>query len=232
MSPVATFHSPFPTKFGIPRQSGLVPELPGRIVFMPPYRDASALRGIEDYDWLWLIWQFSALSHPAQSTVVRPPVLGGNERVGVFATRSPYRPCPIGLSSVRLQHVEWHTPCGPVLHVLGADLMNGTPIYDIKPYIPLADAHPDARAGFSAAHAHSRLSVEVAEGVAQCLTPAHLSLLRETVALDPRPRYQNDPQRVYTMPFMRYEVRFRVADGTAYVLSATTEPMPAPPAPQ
>ena len=135
IEPIARFRSPFSSKFGIPKQSGLVEELHGEIVFEPKYRNADYLRGIEEFDYLWLIWEFSANKHKAESPVVRPPVLGGNERVGVFATRSPYRPNPLGLSSVRLDHIDFDTNRGPVIHVLGADLMDGTPIYDIKPYI-------------------------------------------------------------------------------------------------
>ena len=148
IEPIAYFHSPFATKFGVPKQSGLVENLEGTIEFVPQYRNADALRGIEAFDYLWLVWEFSANSHAAVSPVVRPPLLGGNTRMGVFATRSPFRPNRIGLSSVRLSHVDLNAPNGPLIHVLGADLMDGTPIYDIKPYVVYADSHPDARSGF------------------------------------------------------------------------------------
>lgn len=154
---IATFHSPFGSKFGIPKQSGIVPELRGEIVLEKAYRNPDALRGIEDFDYLWLVWGFSANRHAPTSLTVRPPRLGGNERVGVFASRSPFRPNGLGLSSVRLDRVEWDTPRGPVLHVLGADLMDGTPVYDIKPYVTYADSHPEARSGFCR-------PAEVAEG--------------------------------------------------------------------
>ena len=148
IKPIARFHSPFTSKFGIPKQAGLVEELKGEIVFEPEYHNADFIRGIDGFDYLWLLWEFSANRHKANSPVVRPPVLGGNQKVGVFATRSPFRPNPIGLSSVRLVSVEWESAQGPVLHVAGADLMDGTPIYDIKPYIGYADCHEGVRSGF------------------------------------------------------------------------------------
>ena len=148
LQPIAHFRSPFTSKFGIPKQSGLVEELRGEIVFEPAFRNADYLRGIEEFDYLWLIWEFSANPHKAVSPVVRPPVLGGNERVGVFATRSPFRPNPLGLSSVKIESVEWESARGPIIHVLGAALMDGTPIFDIKPYIVYADSHANARSGF------------------------------------------------------------------------------------
>ena len=148
IEPIAYFRSPFATKFGVPKQSGLVENLMGTIEFVPQYRNADALRGMEDFDYLWLIWEFSANRHAATSPVVRPPLLGGNRKVGVFASRSPFRPNRLGLSSVRISEIETDTPRGPLIHVLGADLMDGTPIYDIKPYVVYADSHPDARSGF------------------------------------------------------------------------------------
>ena len=148
IKPIAYFRSPFSSKFGIPKQAGLVAELEGQIVFEPEFRNPDALRGMEGFDYLWLIWEFSANRHKAHSPVVRPPVLGGNEKVGVFATRSPFRPNNIGLSSVKISHIEWETPHGPVIHVKGADLMDKTPIFDIKPYVVYADSHPGARSGF------------------------------------------------------------------------------------
>ena len=211
---VATFHSPFTSKFGIPRQSGLVERLRGRIVFERQFRDAEALRGIEGFDWLWLLWGFSANEQPERdhfTATVRPPVLGGNERLGVWATRSPNRPNPIGLSSVRIERVETDTAEGPVVHVLGADLMDGTPIYDIKPYVPFTDAHPEAKGGFAAPHVGDRLAVTAAEGVALPFDEEERRILFECLACDPRPRYHDDPELVYGMPFMGYDVRFSVS---------------------
>ena len=161
ITPIAHFHSPFASKFGVPKQSGLAPDLRGTIVFEPEWRNADALRGIEEFDYLWLIWAFSANRHQAVSPVVRPPVLGGNVRMGVFATRSPFRPNPLGLSSVKLDHVEWATSKGPVIHVMGADLMDGTPIFDIKPYVAYADCHEGVRSGFVDSHPMQRLTVVV-----------------------------------------------------------------------
>ena len=210
IQPIAYFRSPFKSKFGIPKQSGLVEELEGRIVFEPAYRHVDAFRGIEEFDYLWIIWEFSANPHQAKSLLVRPPVLGGNEKMGVFATRSPFRPNNIGLSSVRLDHVEWESENGPVLCVRGADLMDGTPIYDIKPYIVYADSHPEARSGFVDRRNWEKLEVEIPKDVAIRFTEEQLVALRHTLELDPRPHYQDDPQRVYGMPFGEYDVKFRV----------------------
>lgn len=213
MNKIATFRSPFTTKFGIPRQAGVVEGVPGYIVFEPPYRSADAIRGLEDYDYLWLLWQFSANSHAANSLSVRPPRLGGNTRMGVFATRSPYRPNPIGLSSVRLHHIELDHTDGPHIHVLGADLMDGTPILDIKPYLPYADSHPDARAGFTDAASWQPLRVDFPPRLrsALALEPSLYDALLATLAQDPRPQYHNDPDRIYGMPFAGYDIRFRVS---------------------
>lgn len=216
--PIARFHSPFTSKFGIPKQSGLVEELEGTIVFEPEYRNADALRGIDAFDYLWLVWAFSANPHGATSPVVRPPVLGGNTKVGVFATRSPFRPNPIGLSSVRLESVEWESARGPVLHVLGGDLMDGTPIFDIKPYVTYADCHEGARSGFVDSHPIRRLRVEIPPAVAALFAPGELAALRKTLELDPRPHYHKNPQKTYGMPFGDYDVRFSVsADGVLRV---------------
>lgn len=212
IKPIAYFHSPFPTKFGIPKQSGLVKELEGYIVFTEEYRNADALRGIEGFDFLWLIWGFSANKHAAASPVVRPPVLGGNTRMGVFATRSPFRPNPLGLSSVRLSSVEIKTSDGPVLHVLGADLMDGTPIYDIKPYVPYADCHEGARAGFVDSNPIKRLKVEIPEDIQNKFSSQQLEALRKTLELDPRPHYQHSASKVYGMPFGGYDIRFKVSE--------------------
>ena len=164
LEPIAHFRSPFTSKFGIPKQSGLVEELEGSIIFEPKYRNSDALRGIDGFDFLWLIWGFSANKRAATSPVVRPPVLGGNQRVGVFATRSPFRPNPLGLSSVRLKDVVWESTQGPIIHVTGADLMDGTPIYDIKPYVTYADCHAEARSGFVDRHPVQRLKVNIPDG--------------------------------------------------------------------
>ncbi len=217
ISPIAYFHSPLTSKFGIPRQSGLAATLPGRIVFTPDFRREEAVRGIDDFDFLWLIWGFSLSPEPAALTV-RPPRLGGNERVGVFASRSPFRPNRLGLSCVRLDRVELTPDEGPVIHVLGADLMDGTPIYDIKPYVSYADAHPDARSGFVDRHEWQPLQVEVPDDVARLFTATDLRALCDVLAQDPRPRYHDDPSRVYGMPFAGRDVKFRVADGIAHVV--------------
>ena len=218
IKPVAVFRSPFTSKFGIPKQSGLVKELEGEIVFESAYRNADALRGMDGFDYLWLIWGFSANRHAANSLVVRPPLLGGNEKVGVFATRSPFRPNPLGLSSVRISHIDWHDHRGPVIHVLGADLMDGTPIYDIKPYVPYAECHEGARGGFTDSHAIRRLQVDIPPAVVGHFSETQLAALRKTLALDPRPHYQNDPQKVYGMPFEGRDIHFKVEDDRLTVL--------------
>lgn len=210
ITPIAHFHSPFASKFGVPKQSGLAPDLRGTIVFEPEWRNADALRGIEEFDYLWLIWAFSANRHQAVSPVVRPPVLGGNVRMGVFATRSPFRPNPLGLSSVKLDHVEWATSKGPVIHVMGADLMDGTPIFDIKPYVAYADCHEGVRSGFVDSHPMQRLTVVVPPEMEAALAAASTAVLRQVLALDPRPHYQNDANKTYGMPFEGRDVRFTV----------------------
>lgn len=216
--PIAHFRSPFTSKFGIPKQSGLVEELRGSIVFEPKYRNSDYIRGLEDFDFLWLIWEFSANPHRAVSPVVRPPVLGGNERVGVFATRSPFRPNPLGLSSVKIDHVEMNDSLGPVIHVLGADLMDGTPIFDIKPYIAYADSHVGVRSGFVDQRKWPKLSVVIPPSLEAFLSKEQLEALRHTLELDPRPHYQNDPQKVYGMPFEGRDIHFLVNDGVLTVL--------------
>lgn len=210
ITPIAHFHSPFASKFGIPKQSGLAPDLRGTIVFETEWRNADALRGIEEFDYLWLIWAFSANRHQAVSPVVRPPVLGGNVRMGVFATRSPFRPNPLGLSSVKLDHVEWATSKGPVIHVMGADLMDGTPIFDIKPYVAYADCHEGVRSGFVDSHPMQRLTVVVPPEMEAALGADATAVLRQVLALDPRPHYQNDANKTYGMPFEGRDVRFTV----------------------
>lgn len=218
LQPIAHFRSPFTSKFGIPKQSGLVEELRGEIVFEPAFRNADYLRGIEEFDYLWLIWEFSANPHKAVSPVVRPPVLGGNERVGVFATRSPFRPNPLGLSSVKIESVEWESVRGPIIHVLGADLMDGTPIFDIKPYIVYADSHADARSGFVDKRQWPKLQVVLPDELREVFSEEQLKALRHTLELDPRPHYQNDPQKVYGMPFEGRDIHFSVSDGVLTVL--------------
>ncbi|MBR2731377.1 MAG: tRNA (N6-threonylcarbamoyladenosine(37)-N6)-methyltransferase TrmO [Clostridia bacterium] len=220
---IARIHTDLPTKFGIPRQSGLVDALEGTIVFEPEYRKPEALRGIEGFSHIWLLWEFSACSDAPWRPTVRPPRLGGNTRMGVFATRSPYRPNSIGLSCVRLLGVEHTAEQGTVLHVCGADLMDGTPIFDIKPYLPYADAHPDARGGF-AAGAPEPLRVAFADGAEARIPPAKLEALRGLLAQDPRPAYQADAARIYGVPFAGLDVRFRV-DGD---LLTVVEVIPAP----
>ena len=210
ITPIAHFHSPFASKFGVPKQSGLAPDLRGTIVFEPEWRNADALRGIEEFDYLWLIWAFSANRHQAVSPVVRPPVLGGNVRMGVFATRSPFRPNPLGLSSVKLDHVEWATSKGPVIHVMGADLLDGTPIFDIKPYVAYADCHEGVRSGFVDSHPMQRLTVVVPPEMEAALGADATAVLRQVLALDPRPHYQNDANKTYGMPFEGRDVRFTV----------------------
>lgn len=217
IEPIAYFHSPFHSKFGIPKQSGLVEELEGSIVFCPEYRNADALRGLDEFDYLWLIWSFSANKHAATSLVVRPPLLGGNEKMGVFATRSPFRPNALGLSSVRISRIETDTTRGPVITVVGADLMDGTPIYDIKPYIPYADSHPEAKGGFTDTHAICRLTVVIPDCFHHLFSQSQLQALYKVLELDPRPHYHKSGQKEYGMPYMDYDVHFTVNDGVLTV---------------
>ena len=218
IQPIAHFESPFTTKFGIPRQSGLVPTLTGRIVFTPEYRQMDAVRGIDGFDYLWLVWEFSANRDAQKSLTVRPPRLGGNQRMGVFATRSPFRPNNLGLSCVRLDHVEQDPKLGPVIYVRGADLMDGTPIYDIKPYVAYADAHPDARSGFVDKTEWQPLKVELPDNLAARVPKNQIASLIATLEQDPRPRYHDDPDRIYGMPFLNLDIRFKVSDNTLIVV--------------
>jgi len=217
--PIAYFRSPLKSKFGIPRQSGLVSELTGEIIFESPYRQAEAIRGLEDFDFLWLIWGFSA-NPPSDkaSLTVRPPRLGGNRRMGVFATRSPFRPNPLGLSCVRLDRVDFDRHDGPVIYVKGADLMDGTPIYDIKPYVAYADAHPEARSGFVDQTAWQPLTVEIPDTLAKRIPVDNLDVLKAVLAQDPRPQYHDDAQRVYGMPFLDFDIRFQVSETSLKVI--------------
>jgi len=216
---IGVYRSALKSKFGAPKQSGLAPALVGEVEFVGEFAAYAeeALRGIDGYDYLWLLWGFSANAHEAASPVVRPPVLGGNVRMGVFATRSPYRPNPIGLSSVRLLGVERDAERGWLLRVSGADLIDGTPIYDIKPYLPYADAHADARGGFSETVGRSPLHVELAPGIEDAVDADTLEAICEVLSLDPRPQYHTDASRVYGMRFGEYEVKFRVADGVVFL---------------
>jgi tRNA-Thr(GGU) m(6)t(6)A37 methyltransferase TsaA len=218
---IARIESAFQEKFGIPRQSGLAPSLTARIVFEPEFRNPDALRGIEGFSHLWLIWQFSKAVRADWSPTVRPPRLGGNTRVGVFASRSPFRPNAIGLSCVKLEAVERDPVCGPVLIVSGADLLDGTPIFDIKPYLPYADSVPQAVGGFAPSAPAPSLTVEAGDGVLSPLPERLQTALLDVLALDPRPSYQDDPDRVYGMRFAGFEVRFRVAGHTLRVLSVS-----------
>ena len=219
---IAHIHTAFPTKFGIPRQSGLVDGLRGEIIFTPEYRNADALRGLEDFSHIWLVWQFSGAVRESWSPTVRPPRLGGNTRMGVFATRSPFRPNPLGLSSVRLEAIEHRPEVGPVLIVRGADLMDGTPIYDIKPYLPYADCKPEASGGFAPQRGKT-LAVDFPAELLSRVPEDKRDALTGVLAQDPRPHYQSDPQRIYGMAFAGLEVRFRVADGAVYVVEVTEE---------
>lgn len=210
MKPIAHIHTDFPAKFGIPRQSGLVSSLSGVIVFTPEFRNPEALRGLEAYSHLWLIWQFSQAVRSGFSPTVRPPRLGGNRRMGVFATRSPFRPNPIGLSSVALKKIELQSPNGPLVYVLGADLMDNTPIYDIKPYLPFTDSHPNARAGFAEKTQAHALSVVFPEELLLKVPETKRCALTEILRQDPRPSYQTDPHRVYGFCFAGLEIKFTV----------------------
>ncbi len=222
MKVIARIHSDFPTKFGIPRQSGIVGALRASIRFEPAFRNPDALRGLDGFSHIWLIWQFSEGVRDSWSPTVRPPRLGGNTRMGVFATRAPFRPNPIGLSCVRLERVELHTPDGPVLHVSGADLMDGTPIYDIKPYLPYADSHPEATEGFARPVRDAALTVDIPPEWLARIPPERRDALRGVLAHDPRPSYQSDPARVYGMAFAGLEVKFRV-DGDVLTVCGVSE---------
>lgn len=215
---IARIRTEFPEKFGVPRQSGLVPQTRGTLVFERAYRNPDALRGIEGFSHLWLLWGFDRAMRPGWSATVRPPRLGGNARVGVFATRSPYRPNPIGLSCVTLEEVRLHTPDGPVLIVGGADMADGSPVYDVKPYLPLADCRPEATAGFAAQTASHALRVVFPEELERRVPEALRPALRGVLSQDPRPAYQDDPGRVYGVAFAGLNVRFRVEGETLSVV--------------
>ena len=212
LNPIAKMKSDFPEKFGIPRQSGLVKELQSTIIFEPEYRNSDALRGIEDFSHLWLIWQFSENIRTNWSPTVRPPRLGGNARIGVFATRSPFRPNNIGLSCVELIGIEHTQEYGTVIHVAGADLMDGTPIFDIKPYIPYSDCKPNATGGFTDTTARNTLSVNFPTNLLTKLPREKQDAAIGVLAQDPRPSYQKDPDRIYGLPFAGFDIKFKVAE--------------------
>lgn len=219
--PIAIIRTDFPEKFGIPRQSGLAASLQARIVFEPKFRNHDALRGLEDFSHIWLIWEFSANRRPEGEwqPTVRPPRLGGNKSMGVFATRSPFRPNPLGLSCVELEGIEYDDPEGPVMLVRGADLMDGTPIYDIKPYIRYADSRPHAVCGYVEELKERSLKVVLPHDVAEKVSDkTKLPALLQTLGLDPRPSYHDDPERVYGLSFAGMNVRFSVSDGVLAVL--------------
>ena len=219
---IAHIHTNFPEKFGIPRQSGLV-ETPGQIIFEPTYNNPDGVRGLEEFSHIWLIWQFSEAVRDDWSPTVRPPRLGGNTRVGVFASRSPFRPNPIGLSLVKLESIEYDHNLGPVLHVTGADILDGTPIYDIKPYLPYSEAKPDAEGGFAHRVMDDSMQVVLTEDAdlenAKEIPEEDLYTIKKLLAQDPRPRYQDDPERVYGMSYGEWEVKFTAGDGVIMVKS-------------
>ncbi len=210
MKIIARISTPFKSKFAIPRQSGVVDEIKAQIIFEPEYRNTDAVRGLEDYSHIWIIWQFSEAVRDTWSPTVRPPRLGGNKHIGVFASRSPFRPNAIGLSSVRLERVEYTADRGAVLHVSGADLMDGTPIFDIKPYIPYADSHPEASGGFTDTTSFHILNVSLPDKLCDDMPEAIKAALMGVLSNDPRPQYHNDPDRVYGFEFDEYEVKFKV----------------------
>ena len=220
MKIIAHIHTDFTSKFGIPRQSGLVDELEATIIFELEYRVPEALRGIEEYSHIWLLWQFSECADKEWSPTVRPPRLGGNKRMGVFATRSPFRPNPVGLSSVRLIGTEKTEKYGVVLRVAGADLLDGTPIYDIKPYLPYVDSHPEASNGFALNEKEGRLTVEIPDEILDVIPEGKQAALKAVLAQDPRPGYQNEPDRVYGIDFAGFNIRFIVDENILAVVSA------------
>ncbi|MBE6818560.1 MAG: tRNA (N6-threonylcarbamoyladenosine(37)-N6)-methyltransferase TrmO [Ruminococcaceae bacterium] len=216
MEKIATIFTQFPEKFGIPRQSGIVEELEGKIVFETPYRNIDAVRGLEGFSHIWLIWEFSANEEKPFAPTVRPPRLGGNTRMGVYATRSPFRPNRLGLSCVRLERIDYESKDAPVLHVSGADLMDGTPLYDIKPYVE-ADMHPNARFGFTENKPFTLLEVCIEPDLAK-KAGGRLPALRKILANKPVPAYQSDPDRVYGMSFDGLEIKFRITAEQCEVL--------------
>ena len=217
MKIIARVHSDFPEKFGIPRQSGLT-DLPSVIIFEPEYRVKEAFRGLELYSHIWILWEFSEAAQKYWSPTVRPPKLGGNTRKGVFSTRSPYRPNPIGLSAVRLNRIEFDAEKGPVLHISGADIMDNTPVFDIKPYLPYADSYPDAKGGFALQNKEGLLKVSFPEPLLEMIPRDKREGLISALSQDPRPAYQDDPERVYTMSFGGFEISFKVKEETLEII--------------
>ena len=215
---IARMRSDFPTKFGIPRQPSLVEGLQSTIVFEPGFRNPDTLRGMEGFSHLWIIWQFSEAVRTEWSPTVRPPRLGGNTRMGVFATRSPFRPNSLGLSCVKLEGIDYSTKDGPVIHVSGADLMDGTPIFDIKPYIPYSDAHPEALGGFTDTAGDFLLKVDFPEHLLSLLPEEKRQAAVGVLSHDPRPSYQRKPERIYGLPFAGFDIRFRVQEDQLSVL--------------
>ena len=218
IQPIAYFSTPLQSKFGVPRQSGLCPSLQGTVTLQPQWRHAEALKGIDAFDYIWLIWGFSENVEAQKRCTVRPPRLGGNISMGVFATRSSFRPNNLALSSVRLTHVEWDAPEGPLLYVEGADLMDGTPIYDIKPYLPFTDSHPQAAAGFVDSVEWHPLQVVFDTPLPDTLGEQQRNTLTEVLQQDPRPSYHHDAQRIYGMTFSRHNIRFYVDQGMLHVV--------------
>ncbi len=217
IKPIAHIHCDFKEKFGIPRQSGLIDSAHAKIVFMPEYRNPDALRGLEGYSHLWLLWQFSQAVRDGWSPTVRPPRLGGNKRMGVFATRSPFRPNPIGLSSVKIVSIELSTPKGPVIEVSGADLLDGTPIYDIKPYLAYTDSHPDAFSGFALTSEAPKLEVIIEDALLEKIPNEQKTAVIDILSEDPRPGYQDDPDREYTFNYAGLEISFKACGETIHV---------------
>lgn len=219
MKVIAHIENDLRTKFGVPRQSGIVEELESRIVFEPEYRNPEALRGLEGFSHLWLLWDFSEAHREEWSPTVRPPRLGGNQRMGVFATRSPFRPNPIGLSSVRIKEIQLSTNDGPVIIVEGADLMNGTPIWDIKPYLPFTDSHPDAKGGFTEETSKQKpLEVILPEQIATRFSDQQITALQKILASDPRPRYHDNPDRIYGIEFAGEDIKFKINGNKVTIL--------------
>ncbi len=223
MKIIAQIFTDFSTKFGLPRQSGLVDEIKGKIVFEKEYRNPEAFRGLEDFSHIWLLWQFSEAVRETWSPTVRPPLLGGNTRMGVFATRSPFRPNPIGLSCVKLEKIEYTKTDGPVLYVSGSDLMNGTPIYDIKPYLPYTDSRPEATGGFTARLEERKIDVDFPDELLSKVPEDKRETLVAVLSGDPRPSYQNDPERVYGFGFAGLEIKFTVSDKKLTVIAVIPE---------
>ena len=223
LHPIAVYHTRLSSKFGLPRQSGLAPLLEGEVELLPEYSHPDYIRGLEGFVYIWLLWEFSANKNATVRSTVRPPLLGGNKSLGVLATRSPYRPNPIGLSSMRLTHIE-QLPGRIILHVAGADLMDGTPVFDIKPYVEYADSHVGVRSGFVDQHPWRCLDVVFADEEACPMSDADKETLRQLLSLDPRPHYHDEPSRIYGMTFQGYDVKFRVEEGRLIVLEMVTAP--------